>query len=158
LGISVREATSVLRLARQYTPEEFAEYCQLRRPDGTMLKWDCLRLLLRFSRGEKDIRRKVQERLAAEGWSPEKLHAHLRDNYAWHGMRHGRKVRIPPPAEFESYFQEMSAEARTLVRRREAMLTAILNLPKRERAIHLSKLASQVLDLVEQLREVVVGS
>ncbi len=66
-GLSTHTVRRLRRLAREYTPSEYAELCALRRPGGLPLHVGHLPYLLVVS--DKREREKLQRRAAREGWS-----------------------------------------------------------------------------------------
>ncbi len=71
---------------------ELDEICNLRRPNGLPLHWGFLPYLMTVKGSKK--RRQMAAKAAAQGWSPARLHAEIRE-LEGRSKGHGRKVELP---------------------------------------------------------------
>ena len=71
---------------------ELDEICNLRRPNGLPLHWGFLPYLMTVKGSRK--RRQMAAKAAAQGWSPARLHAEIRQ-LEGRSKGHGRKVELP---------------------------------------------------------------
>jgi hypothetical protein len=112
--ITMRKARA---FAREYTENELAKLCALRRPNGLPLQWGYIPYLLTVA--DKRHRKELQQTVAREGWSPAELHAEIRLKQGGHVSRGGRPVKRPGSAK--ACFVQIITECRPWIRRFQEM-------------------------------------
>ncbi|MCB9925627.1 MAG: hypothetical protein H6822_25980 [Planctomycetaceae bacterium] len=83
------------QFAEMYTPAEFKELCQLRRPDGKPIGWGHVTKLLTVPVADKSLRKKLQVQAAKEGWTARRLNDEIQGKYESKLSGMGRKWKLP---------------------------------------------------------------
>lgn len=124
---------------------ELDEVCNLRRPNGLPLHWGFLPYLMTVKDTKK--RRQIAAKAAAQGWSPARLHAEIRQ-LEGRSKGHGRKVELPTtPMEG---LLNILREGRLWLARSKRLIPTLCS-PERLRAAPLDTETNTTLDEVAKL-------